>query len=108
MSALSTSQTIKSLVITNQFATDILLLNTPNEIWQYLAQNIVEKLGFDDAVIYTLDANGKTLGRMSGFDIRASTNKEDTRQIRDTSANRIVIPLMKGSLAKLRLAKSLL
>jgi hypothetical protein len=59
LSVLSKSQTIKSLIITNQFATDILLLNTPNEVWQYLAQNIVEKLGFDDAVIYTLDAGGK-------------------------------------------------
>tara|TARA_R110002012_G_scaffold321931_1_gene552482 strand:+ start:15332 stop:17719 length:2388 start_codon:yes stop_codon:yes gene_type:complete len=105
LSALSTSQTIKSLVITNQFATDILLLNTPNEIWQYLAQNIVEKLGFDDAVIYTLDANGKTLGRMSGFDIRASTNKEDTRQIRDTSANRIVIPFNEGVIGKVAASK---
>ena len=68
MSKLSKSQTIKSLTITNQFATDILLLNTPSEIWQYLAQNIVEKLGFDDAVIYTLDANGETLSRRAGFE----------------------------------------
>ncbi|MBA6292658.1 EAL domain-containing protein [Colwellia sp. MB3u-70] len=102
MSVLSKSQTIKSLIITNQFATDILLLNTPNEVWQYLAQNIVEKLGFDDAVIYTLDAGGETLSRMSGFEKKTLINSEkisDT-QLRDTSSNSMVIPFNEGVIGK--------
>jgi diguanylate cyclase (GGDEF)-like protein len=72
LSKLSKSQTIKSLTITNQFSVDMLLLNTPQEIWEYLAKNIVEKLGFDDAVIYTLDADGKSLSKVAHFDRKAS------------------------------------
>ena len=107
MSKLSQSETIKSLTITNQFATDILLLNTPNEVWQYLAQNIVEKLGFDDAVIYTLDTGGQTLSRMSGFEKRTSTTNDKTSnaQIRDTSSNSIVIPFNQGVIGKVAATK---
>lgn len=107
MSELSKSQIIKSLTITNQFATDILLLNTPNEVWQYLAQNIVEKLGFDDAVIYTLDAGGETLSRKSGFDKRAPNNTGDINHssIRDTSENSIVIPFNQGVIGKVAATK---
>ena len=107
MSELSKSQIIKSLTITNQFATDILLLNTPNEVWQYLAQNIVEKLGFDDAVIYTLDAGGETLSRKSGFDKKAPNNTGDTNNnsIRDTSENSIVIPFNQGVIGKVAATK---
>ncbi|MGB2739141.1 MAG: EAL domain-containing protein [Cognaticolwellia sp.] len=102
MSELSKSQTIKSLTITNKFATDILLLNTPSEIWQYLAQNIVEKLGFDDAVIYTLDEGEKTLSRMSGFEKKISINSDNisNTQTRDTSSNTIVIPFNQGVIGK--------
>jgi diguanylate cyclase (GGDEF)-like protein len=107
LSELSKSQTIKSLTITNQFATDILLLNTPNEVWQYLAENIVEKLGFDDAVIYTLDAGGKTLSRMSGF--KKSTfldnDKITSTRLRDTSANLMVIPFNQGVIGKVAATK---
>lgn len=107
MSELSKSQTIKSLTITNQFATDILLLNTPNEVWQYLAQNIVEKLGFDDAVIYTLDVGGETLSRMSGFDKKTLINNDKISnvQIRDTSSNMIVIPFNQGVIGKVAATK---
>jgi len=102
LSGLSKSQTIKSLTITNQFATDILLLNTPNEIWQYLAQNIVEKLGFEDAVIYTLDAGGKTLSRMAGFEKKTLVNNDEISdtQIKNTSLNSIVIPFNQGVIGK--------
>ena len=102
MSELSKSQTIKSLTITNRFATDLLLLNTPNDVWQYLAQNIVEKLGFDDAVIYTLDAGGETLSRMSGFDKKTSVDNDklSKSQIRDTSSNSIIIPFNQGVIGK--------
>ena len=107
MSELSKSQTIKSLTITNQFATDILLLNTPNEVWQYLAENIVEKLGFDDAVIYTLDAGAKTLSRMSGF--KKSTfldnDKITNTRLSDTSANLMVIPFNQGVIGKVAATK---
>jgi diguanylate cyclase (GGDEF)-like protein len=107
LSELSKSQTIKSLTITNQFATDILLLNTPSEIWQYLAQNIVEKLGFDDAVIYTLDAGGQTLSRMSGFEKKTSINNDKSSdiQIRDTTSNSIVIPFNQGVIGKVAATK---
>ncbi len=107
MSELSKSQTIKSLTITNRFATDLLLLNTPNDVWQYLAQNIVEKLGFDDAVIYTLDAGGETLSRMSGFDKKTSVDndKVNQSQIRDTSSNSIVIPFNQGVIGKVAATK---
>ncbi|MBA6342034.1 EAL domain-containing protein [Colwellia sp. MB02u-10] len=107
MSVLSKSQTIKSLIITNQFATDILLLNTPNEVWQYLAQNIVEKLGFDDAVIYTLDAGGETLSRMSGFEKKTSFNRDKSSniEIRNTSSNSIVIPFNEGVIGKVAATK---
>ena len=107
MSELSKSQTIKSLTITNQFATDILLLNTPNEVWQYLAQNIVEKLGFDDAVIYTLDTGGETLSRMSGFDKKTSVGeaKFSNTQIRDTSSNSMIIPFNQGVIGKVAATK---
>ncbi|MBA6328449.1 EAL domain-containing protein [Colwellia sp. MB02u-6] len=110
MSVLSKSQTIKSLIITNQFATDILLLNTPNEVWQYLAQNIVEKLGFDDAVIYTLDAGGETLSRMSGFEKTTSFNhdKSSNIEIRNTSSNSIVIPFNEGVIGKVAATKQAL
>ena len=81
MSGLSKSQTIKSLTITNQFAIDILLLNTPSEIWQYLAQNIVEKLGFEDAVIYTLDEGGETLSRRAGFEKKAIVHNDKSSNI---------------------------
>ncbi|MBA6224444.1 EAL domain-containing protein [Colwellia sp. MB02u-18] len=110
MSVLSKSQTIKSLIITNQFATDILLLNTPNEIWQYLAQNIVEKLGFDDAVIYTLDAGGETLSRMSGFEKKTSFNhdKSSNVEIKNTSSNSIVIPFNEGVIGKVAATKQAL
>jgi hypothetical protein len=76
LSELSKSETIKSLTITNKFATDILLLNTVEEIWLYLAQNIVEKLGFEDAVIYTLDPCGDTLSRMAGFERKSPINND--------------------------------
>ena len=107
MSELSQTQTIKSLTITNQFATDILLLNTPNEVWQYLAENIVEKLGFDDAVIYTLDPGGKTLSRMSGFakKIAISNDKNSNFKIRDTSSNSVVIPFNQGVIGKVAATK---
>ena len=107
MSELSKSQTIKSLTITNQFATDILLLNTPNEVWQYLAQNIIEKLGFDDAVIYTLDEGGKTLSRMSGFKKNTVINNDNTcnTQLNDTSANLMVIPFNEGVIGKVAATK---
>lgn len=107
MSELSKSQTIKSLTITNRFATDLLLLNTPKEVWQYLAQNIVEKLGFDDAVIYTLDASGETLSRMSGFDKKTSVDNDaiDNVQIRDTSSNSIIIPFNQGVIGKVAATK---
>jgi diguanylate cyclase (GGDEF)-like protein len=107
LSVLSKSQTIKSLIITNQFATDILLLNTPNEVWQYLAQNIVEKLGFDDAVIYTLDAGGETLSRMSGFEKKTSFNRDKSSniEIRNTSSNSIVIPFNEGVIGKVAATK---
>tara|TARA_B110000467_G_C18339112_1_gene501579 strand:+ start:285 stop:2699 length:2415 start_codon:yes stop_codon:yes gene_type:complete len=107
LSELSKSQTIKSLTITNQFATDILLLNTPNEVWQYLAQNIVEKLGFDDAVIYTLDTGGETLSRMSGFDKKTSVGeaKFSNTQIRDTSSNSMIIPFNQGVIGKVAATK---
>jgi diguanylate cyclase (GGDEF)-like protein len=107
LSELSKSETIKSLTITNQFATDILLLNTPSEIWQYLAQNIVEKLGFEDAVIYTLDSGGMTLSRMSGFDKKKSFNEGviSTSSIRDTSSNSMIIPFNKGVIGKVAATK---
>ncbi|MBA6389322.1 EAL domain-containing protein [Colwellia sp. BRX10-3] len=107
MSELSKSQTIKSLTITNQFATDILLLNSPNEVWQYLAQNIVEKLGFDDAVIYTLDEGGKTLSRMSGFKQSTSINNDkiSNTQLSNTSANSMVIPFNQGVIGKVAATK---
>jgi diguanylate cyclase (GGDEF)-like protein len=107
LSVLSKSQTIKSLIITNQFATEILLLNTPNEVWQYLAQNIVEKLGFDDAVIYTLDAGGETLSRMSGFEKKTSFNhdKSSNIEIKNTSSNSMVIPFNEGVIGKVAATK---
>jgi diguanylate cyclase (GGDEF)-like protein len=107
LSVLSKSQTIKSLIITNQFATDILLLNTPNEVWQYLAQNIVEKLGFDDAVIYTLDAGGETLSRMSGFEKKTSFNRDKSSniEIKNTSSNSMVIPFNEGVIGKVAATK---
>lgn len=107
LSELSTSQTIKSLTITNQFATDILLLNTPTEVWQYLAQNIVEKLGFDDAVIYTLDVGGKTLSRMSGCKKNTffDHDKNGTTELNDTSANLMVIPFNQGVIGKVAATK---
>ena len=106
MSGLSKSQTIKSLTITNQFAIDILLLNSPFQIWQYLAQNIVEKLGFDDAVIYTLDSGGNTLSRMAGFQKKASTDdKTNNNQIENTSSNLIVIPFNQGVIGKVAATK---
>ena len=107
LSELSKSETIKSLTITNQFATDILLLNTPSEIWQYLAQNIVEKLGFEDAVIYTLDSGGMTLSRMSGFDKKKSFNDGviTTSSIRDTSSNSMTIPFNEGVIGKVAATK---
>jgi diguanylate cyclase (GGDEF)-like protein len=110
LSVLSKSQTIKSLIITNQFATDILLLNTPNDVWQYLAQNIVEKLGFDDAVIYTLDAGGETLSRMSGFEKKTFFNhdKSSNIEIRNTSSNSMVIPFNKGVIGKVAATKQAL
>jgi diguanylate cyclase (GGDEF)-like protein len=107
LSELSKSETIKSLTITNKFATDILLLSTVKEIWLYLAQNIVEKLGFADAVIYTLDPGGNTLSRMAGFEKKASVNNKqisDT-QIRDTSSNTIVIPFNEGVIGKVAATK---
>jgi diguanylate cyclase (GGDEF)-like protein len=104
---LSKSETIKSLTITNKFATDILLLSTINEIWLYLAQNIVQKLGFEDAVIYTLDPGGNTLSRMAGFDKKASIDNHEVNddQIRDTSSNSIVIPFNKGVIGKVAATK---
>jgi len=107
LSGLSKSQTIKSLTITSQFATDILLLNSPSEIWQYLAQNIVEKLGFEDAVIYTLDAGGKTLSRMAGFEKKAliKNNEISNTQIKNTSFNSIVIPFNQGVIGKVAATK---
>jgi diguanylate cyclase (GGDEF)-like protein len=107
LSALSKSQTIKSLTITSQFATDILLLNSPCEIWQYLAQNIVEKLGFDDAVIYTLDAGGETLSRMAGFEKRALINSDkiSNAQIKNTLSNSLIIPFNQGVIGKVAATK---
>ena len=107
LSELSTSQTIKSLTITNKFATDILLLNTIIGIWQYLAQNIVEKLGFEDAVIYTLDDGGNTLSRMAGFEKKSSADEGiiSEIQIRDTSSNSIVIPFNQGVIGKVAATK---
>jgi len=107
LSELSKSQKIKSLTITNKFATDIFSLNTPSEIWQYLAQNIIEELGFDDAVIYTLDEGGKTLSRMSGFEKKTSINTDNSSntQIRDTSSNTIVIPFNQGVIGKVAATK---
>ena len=102
MSELSKSQTIKSLTITNQFATDILLLNTPNEVWQYLAQNIVEKLGFDDAVIYTLDAGKETLSRMFGFkkNILVGNNQTSKTQPTETTSDLKLIKFNQGVIGK--------
>ena|GEM_PF-1321216 len=102
MSELSKSQTIKSLTITNQFATDILLLNTPNEVWQYLAQNIVEKLGFDDAVIYTLDAGQETLSRMFGFkkNILVGNNQTSKPQPTETTSDLKLIKFNQGVIGK--------
>ena len=102
MSALSKSQTIKSLTITNQFATDILLLNTPNEVWQYLAQNIVEKLGFDDAVIYTLDAGKETLSRMFGFKKNILVDNHQTSNIQptETTSDLKIIKFNQGVIGK--------
>jgi diguanylate cyclase (GGDEF)-like protein len=107
LSELSKSETIKSLTITNKFATDILLLNTVKEIWLYLAQNIVEKLGFADAVIYTLDAGGDTLSRMAGFEKKESINndRKNDSQIRDTSSNSIIIPFNEGVIGKVAATK---
>jgi diguanylate cyclase (GGDEF)-like protein len=107
LSELSKSETIKSLTITNKFATDILLLNTVKEIWLYLAQNIVEKLGFADAVIYTLDAGGDTLSRMAGFEKKEPINndRKNETQIRDTSSNSIIIPINKGVIGKVAASK---
>jgi diguanylate cyclase (GGDEF)-like protein len=107
LSGLSKSQTIKSLTITSQFATDILLLNTPNEIWQYLAQNIVEKLGFEDAVIYTLDKGEKTLSRRAGFERKSLITDDEIKhvQIKNTSLNSIVIPFNQGVIGKVAASK---
>jgi diguanylate cyclase (GGDEF)-like protein len=112
LSKLSKSQTIKSLTITNQFAIDILLLNTPNEIWQYLAQNIVEKLGLDDAVIYTLDTGGETLSRMAGYQNKdpikgpaMSSSEISHTQIKNTLSNSLVIPFNQGVIGKVAATK---
>lgn len=107
MSELSKSETIKSLTITNKFATDILLLNTIKEIWLYLAQNIVEKLGFSDAVIYTLDSGGDTLSRMAGFEKKESisNDRNNDTQIRNISFNSIIIPFNEGVIGKVAATK---
>ena len=107
MYELSKSDTIKSLTITNKFATDILLLSTINEIWLYLAQNIVQKLGFEDAVIYTLDPGGDTLSRMAGFEKkeRINNDQKNATKIRNTLSNAIVIPFNKGVIGKVAATK---
>jgi len=91
LSRLSKAQTIKSLTITNQFAVDMLLLKTPKEIWEYLAKNIVQKLGFDDAVIYTLDNGGESLSKVANYE-----SKESIYQVHSNP----VIPFNEGVIGK--------
>ncbi|MEH6446723.1 MAG: diguanylate cyclase, partial [Oceanospirillaceae bacterium] len=67
MSKLSNYQTIKSLTITNQFAADTFLLTTSEEVWVSLTNTIIQVLGFDKAVIYTLDIGGKVLNRIDAL-----------------------------------------
>jgi len=72
LSKLSNTQTVKSLSITNQFTADIFLLNNAEDVLACLMKNIVEKFGFDNADIYTLDADGISLRSITDVNKKGS------------------------------------
>jgi diguanylate cyclase (GGDEF)-like protein len=74
LSKLSNTQTGKTLSNTNQFTADIFLLNSAEEVLVCLMKNIVEKFGFDNAEIYTLNADGMSLSSITDINNEVSAS----------------------------------
>jgi diguanylate cyclase (GGDEF)-like protein len=96
LSKLTNIHTAKSLSITNQFTADIFLLNTVEEVLACLVKNIVEKFGFANAEIYTLDAGGISLSSFAVINNKVS------------GVSHSVIPLNKGLVGQVAATKKAL
>jgi len=55
------------LTIVSQFATDLIAINTVDEILWHVARKVVAQLGFDDVVIYLLDQERGVLCQKAAF-----------------------------------------
>jgi diguanylate cyclase (GGDEF)-like protein len=53
--------------LTSKFSSDILSLDEISEIWWHLANNIIEKFGFEDLVIYEYDNKKEILDQVAAF-----------------------------------------
>jgi diguanylate cyclase (GGDEF)-like protein len=74
--------------LTRKFSSDILSLTDKESIWWHLANNIIEKFGFEDLVIYEFDSATCLLNQVAAFG-----GKTDGH---DSVVAPIQIPLSKG------------
>lgn len=82
-----------------QFAVDMMGIQTEEELFWYVARNVVGRLDFLDCVIYRLDADAMLLEQMAAFGDK--TEAPDS----NTILNRLTIPLghgITGSVARSR------
>ena len=79
--------------LAKQFSNNILNLTTPEQIWQYLGNNIIEIFGFKDIVVYKLDEEEKVLKHIACFGSSYTLNG-------CLPENPLDIPLGKGVVGK--------
>lgn len=65
----------KYLHIINRFTIKIMTLNNITDIYQYVTNDVVAKLGFEDCVIYVIDHEKKILKQVAANGIRSKGSK---------------------------------
>lgn len=73
-----------------QFAVDMMGIQTEEELFWYVARNVVGRLDFLDCVIYRLDADAMLLEQMAAIGEKAEAPDSNT------ILNRLTIPLGRG------------
>ncbi|MCJ8268166.1 MAG: hypothetical protein MJK04_02075, partial [Psychrosphaera sp.] len=73
---LSLKRQTKYLNIINQFSLAIMELNKLDEVYRYVTQDVVAKLGFDDCAIYILNKETNMLENVSVHGIKNTESGE--------------------------------
>lgn len=92
LKAFATDQNPNVLRTLNEFAVDLIAIPNATDLFWYVAQNVVGRLGFVDCVIYTADAEAGELTQVAALG--------DKNPYGRTIINPLVIPFGKGITGK--------